>query len=98
MGWHNKSRVPAHNALGDQEGRLLEKGTGRLAGSLNNYQLRHHRLIQQINRLLEPFILHKCCISLLCGLDRSMAEQMLNICNGSAPAQQASGKCLPQIM
>jgi len=72
MEWHNKSRVPAHNALGDQEGRLLEKGTGRLAGSPNNLQLRLHRFIQQINRLLKPFVLYEGGIRLLCCLDRSM--------------------------
>jgi len=36
--------------------------------SLNHLQFRHHRLIQQINRLLEPLILYKCSIRPFCGL------------------------------
>ena len=55
--------------------------------SLNNLQLRLHRRIQQINRLLEPLILNKCGICLFCSLDRSMAQQMLNIRNSSTPTQ-----------
>jgi len=43
--------------------------------------------IQQINRLLEPFILSECSVSLLSRFDRSMAQQMLNVCNGSTSAQ-----------
>jgi len=51
--------------------------------SSNNLQLRLHRLIQQVNRLLEPFILDECRIRLLCCLDRGMTEKMLNIGNCS---------------
>mgnify|MGYP001814063862 FL=1 len=51
--------------------------------SAHYLQPRHDRLIQQINRLLEPLILYECCISLLSCLDRSMAKQMLNVSNGS---------------
>ena len=40
----------------------------------HNRQLRHHRLIQQINSLLEPFILHECSICLLSCFDRRMAK------------------------
>ncbi len=55
--------------------------------SPHNPQLRQHRAIQQINRLLEPFILDKCGIRLFSCLDRSVAKQMLNISDGRAPAQ-----------
>ena len=51
--------------------------------SPDNLQLRHHLLIQQINRLLEPLILHKCRISLFCRLYRSMTKQMLNVSDSS---------------
>jgi len=64
----------------------------------NNRQLRKHRFIQQINRLLEPFILDKRSICLFSCLHRCMAQQVLNICNGSTAAQQASGKCLSKIV
>jgi hypothetical protein len=46
---------------------------GRKESSPHNFQLGHHRRIQQINRLLEPLILDNCSISLLSCLDRSMA-------------------------
>ena len=59
---------------------------GRIESS-NNLQPRLCRRIQQINRLLEPLILHKRRICLLCCLDRSIAEQMLNVSNGSTPTQ-----------
>jgi hypothetical protein len=55
--------------------------------SIYNLQPRQHRLIQQINRLIEPFILYECSISLLSCLDRSMAQKMLNVSDGSTAAQ-----------
>ena len=67
-------------------------------GLSDNLQVRLHRLIQQINRLLESLILDERRICLLCCLDRSMAEKMLNVGNRSTSTQQASGKCLSQIV
>jgi len=61
-------------------------------------QLRHHRRIQQINRLLEPFVLHKRRICLLSGLHRNMAQQMLNVRNGSASAQQSCCERFSEIV
>jgi len=66
--------------------------------SPHNLQPGHHRLIQQINRLLEPLILDERCVCLLSCLDRSMAKQMLNVSNGSTSTQQASGKCFSKIV
>ena len=40
----------------------------------------------------------ECSIILLCRLDRSMAKQMLNVSYRSTSTQQASGKCLSQIV
>jgi len=59
----------------------------RMGSSRHTLQPRHHRLIQQINRLLEAFILDERRIRLLSSLDRSMAEQMLNICDSSISTQ-----------
>ena len=53
------------------------------AASPNNLQLRYSQLIQQINCLLEPFILHKGSISFLSCLHRGMAKQMLNVSDSS---------------
>jgi len=72
--------------------------TGCIESSPHNFQLRHYRLIQQINRLLESLILYKCRISLFRSLHRRMAQQMLNVSNGSTSAQQSSGKRLSQIV
>ena len=57
-----------------------------------------HRLIQQINRLLEPLILYECRICLFSGLDRSMAKQVLNISDSNTSTQQSPSKRLPQIV
>jgi len=70
----------------------------RYYSSSDDPQFRYNRLIQQINRLLESFILYKCCICLLGCFDRSMAKQMLNVSNGSTSTQQACGKRLSQIV
>ena len=72
--------------------------SGPIKLSPDNFQLRQHWPIQQINRLLKPLILHECCIRLLSCHDRSMAEQMLNISNSSATTQQTSGESLSQIV
>ena len=45
-----------------------------MQGLLYDLQLRLHRFIQKINRLLEPLILDECSLCLLCCLDRSMAK------------------------
>jgi len=60
---------------------------GRMESSPNKRQLRLHRVIQQINRLLEPLILHERCISLFSRLHRSMTEQNLNVSDGSTSTQ-----------
>jgi hypothetical protein len=59
----------------------------RIDSLANNLQLRHRWLIQQIDRLLKPLILYECCICLLGCLDKSMAQQTLNICYGSTSTQ-----------
>ena len=69
-----------------------------LCASPNNFQVLHHSLIQQINRLLKPLVLHKCSVCFLSCLNRSMTEKMLNVSNGSASAQETSRKCLFQVM
>ena len=84
-------------------GHTFFKVVGRLirpprVASLHNRQLRQHRLIKKINGLLEPFILHERSICPLSRLDRSVSQQMLNICDGSTSTQQASGKRLSQIV
>jgi len=71
---------------------------GPMRSSAYNLQLGHHRLVQQINRLLEPLILDECRISLFRCLDRSMAEQMLNVSDGSTSTQQTSGESLSQVV
>ena len=87
-----------HRARGSYRGRSMME----LKRSVPSYHLTifnfGHRLIQQINCLLEPFILDECSIRLLCCLHKSMAKQMLNVCNRSASTQQASGKGLSQIV
>jgi len=67
----------------------LREGTrsARIESSPNNLQPRQHRLIQQINRLLEPLILDECGTSPFSCLDRNMPKQMLNVSNGSTPTQ-----------
>jgi len=52
-----------------------------LRKSPHNLQPRGHRLIQQINRLFEPLIFDECRIRFLSCLDRSMPQQVLNICS-----------------
>ena len=56
---------------------------GRIKGLLHDLQRRLFRLIQQINRLLEPLVLHKRSIGSFCGLYRRMTQQMLNVSNRS---------------
>ena len=51
--------------------------------SSHKLQLRQHRFIQQINPLLEPFILHECGICLLSSSDRSISKQMFNVSDSS---------------
>jgi hypothetical protein len=65
--------VKVFTANGSDESLNERMRAGRIESSPNNLQPRHHRLIQQINSLLEPFILHKCRISLFSCLDRGMA-------------------------
>ena len=55
------------------------------AALFNNLQHRLLRLIQKIDSLLEPFILHECGVSLFRRLHRGMAQQMLNIRNRGVP-------------
>ena len=55
--------------------------------SLHTLQLWRHRLIQQINRVLESLVLHERRIGLFCSLDRRMAKQMLNVSDSSTSAQ-----------
>jgi hypothetical protein len=59
----------------------------RIATSPNNLQPRLRRRIQQINSLLEPFILHECRICFLSCLHRCMPQQMLHIRNYGTPTQ-----------
>jgi hypothetical protein len=61
---------------------------GNLELSFNNLQLRQHRLIQQINRLLKPLILNKCRINFFSSVYRSMAKQMLNVSDGITLTEQ----------
>ena len=55
--------------------------------SLDNLQLWLCRRIQQINCLLEAFILDKSSIYFLRSLYRSMTKQMLNVCNGGTSTE-----------
>ena len=64
---------------------------GHIESSPHNLQRRLHRLIQQINCLLESLILDECRICLLCGLHRSMAEQVLNVCVANSYFMQQWG-------
>ncbi len=61
---------------------MIEHKRSDRTASPHNFQLRHHQLIQQIRRVLEPFILHEGSISLLGCLHRSMAKKMLNVRDG----------------
>jgi hypothetical protein len=77
-------KIPAN---GTDESPNEEMQAEYIEVSPNNLQLRDHRLVQQIDGLLEPLILDECRISSLSCLDRSMAEKMLHVSYGSTPTQ-----------